>query len=172
MGVKRILILAVTAFLIFVAGSVFSQDEVVNQNASPVMETSNTVILEPAVIETKEPETQWVYGDVINLDPQNKTILVKILDYETDQEKEITIATDEKTTFENIKSLDEIKPNDAVSVDYIIIDEGRNLAKNISLERPEAQAAPAVVEEPESQAAQSTQAAPEAQGPDNPAIAY
>lgn len=92
-----------------------------------------------ATTEVKDmPETQWVWGEVVNLDPQNKAILVKYLDYENDQEKEISIKTDDSTTFENFKSLDEIKPNDEVSIDYIVTSDGTNLAKNIGLEKPEA----------------------------------
>lgn len=152
MNSKGILILGITAFLIF-AGTkaVFSQGQAVE---------ANTVVESGTVPQDKEPEIQWIYGDVINLDPQNKTIMVKTLDYETDQEKEIAIATDEKTTFENIKSLDEIKPNDTVSVDYVVMADGKNFAKNISLETAEAQAIPKTigVEQPQMQTAPVTEA--------------
>ncbi|KPK98875.1 MAG: hypothetical protein AMJ95_02000 [Omnitrophica WOR_2 bacterium SM23_72] len=81
---------------------------------------------------------QWVWGDVVNVDTQNKTLTVKYLDYETDQDNEISIGIDDQTTFENIMSLDEIKIGDVVSVDYSVDVLGKNVAKNISVEKPEA----------------------------------
>lgn len=86
-----------------------------------------------------EPEVQWLWGELISVDTPNKTVLVKYLDYETETEKEISITVDDKTTYENVKSIDEIKPQDTVSIDYIVNSEGKNLAKNISLEKPESQ---------------------------------
>jgi len=85
-----------------------------------------------------EPDILWAWGEVITLDPLAKSFTVKYLDYETDQEKEIVIATDDNTAYENIKSIDELKPRDTVSVDYIVSSEGRNIATNVGLELPEA----------------------------------
>lgn len=152
---KRFLIVGMTAFLIFAGAKVvFSQEQ-----ADTVVETQNTIVEGSAVAQDKEPEMQWIYGDVINLDPHNKIIMVKTLDYETDQEKEIAIAIDEKTTFENIKSLDEIRPNDTVSIDYIVTADGKNLARNISLETSEAQVIPETigVEQQQMQTAPATE---------------
>jgi hypothetical protein len=41
---------------------------------------------------------------------------------------------DNKTTYENIKSLDEIELHSEISVDYIISQDGKNIAKNIRIE--------------------------------------
>ncbi len=84
-----------------------------------------------------QEDAQWVWGEVSSIDAENKAFVVKYLDYETDQEKEITINTDERTTYENIKSLEEMKANDTLSVDYTIGSDGKNIAKNVSIERPE-----------------------------------
>ncbi|MCM8795293.1 MAG: hypothetical protein NC928_01165 [Candidatus Omnitrophica bacterium] len=83
----------------------------------------------------QETETEWVWGEVKSIDTQKKEILLKYLDYDTDEEKEITISVNEYTVFENVKSLDEIKLNDALSIDYVTTAEGKNLAKNISVEK-------------------------------------
>jgi len=92
----------------------------------------------PAAQESpSEADTQWIWGDVVSVDAAAKKILVKYLDYETDTEKEINIIVDDKTTYENVKSVDEIKPLDTLSIDYMISPDGRNIAKNISVERPE-----------------------------------
>lgn len=85
----------------------------------------------------KESETLWLWGEVVSIDNQNNNLSVKYLDFETDQEKEMSINVDEKTTYENIKSLDELKPKDNVSIDYIPGLEGKNLAKNIVVENSE-----------------------------------
>ncbi len=123
------LVLGIITFLILIgATAVFSQEAAVTEEAVPP--TQN------------EPETQWLWGEVISVDIQKNELLVKCLDYETDQEKEVAIAVDDKTTYENIKALLEIKPQDTVSVDYMVNPEGKNIAKNISVEKPQAEPAP------------------------------
>jgi len=92
----------------------------------------------PAVEAKTEPEIQWVWGEVVSTNPINNELLVKYVDYDTDSEKEITIGIDDKTTYENAKSIDEIKVRDSVSIDYAVSADGKNLALNISLEKPEA----------------------------------
>lgn len=89
-----------------------------------------------------EPETQWLWGEVISVDSPKNEILVKYLDYETEQEKEIAVAINEQTTYENVNAISEIGPQDTVSIDYVVSREGKNVAKNISVEKPEAQPAP------------------------------
>ena len=87
--------------------------------------------------EANEINMQWVWGEVVSLDSQAKTLILKYLDYETDQEKELALVIDEKTTYENIKSFDEIKVKDILSIDYAAGPEDKNVAKNISLEKPD-----------------------------------
>jgi len=84
-----------------------------------------------------DPDVQWLWGEVVSVDLNAKQITVKYLDYDTYQDKESAINVDEQTTYENLTSLEEIKPQDTISVDYIISLEGKNLARNISLEKPE-----------------------------------
>ncbi|MDD2679327.1 MAG: hypothetical protein PHO03_00795 [Candidatus Omnitrophica bacterium] len=86
--------------------------------------------------EKNEPDTQWVWGEVVSVDAQNKTLTLRYLDYDTDEEKELAITVDNLTGYENIKSLEEIKQKDSVSIDYISSD-GKNTARSISLEKPE-----------------------------------
>lgn len=84
-----------------------------------------------------EPEVQWLWGEVVSVDNLKNELKVKYLDYETDTEKEILMSINEKTTFENAKSLSDIKPQDTVSIDYEVNSEGKNIVKNISVEKPE-----------------------------------
>lgn len=121
------LVLVMAASLILICATlVFSQESAISEETAMPSETQT------------EPETMWLWGEVISADIQKNELLVKYLEYETDLEKEITITVDDKTTYENIKSLTDIKPNDTVSIDYIVNPEGKNIAKNISLEKPEA----------------------------------
>jgi len=80
--------------------------------------------------------TQWVWGEVIGVDAPGKTLTLKYLDYETDQEKEIALAVEDSTTYDNVKSLEEIRLKDNLSIDYVSKD-GKNIAKSISLEKSE-----------------------------------
>lgn len=86
---------------------------------------------------TSELQIQWLWGEVVSADPTNKTLLIKYFDYETDTEKEVSIILNDKTTYENVNSIDQIKPQDTVSIDYTVDAEGKNIAKNISVEKAE-----------------------------------
>lgn len=90
-----------------------------------------------AEMEMDASGAQWILGEVISVDTQKNEVLVKYLDYETEQEKEIAIMADNNTAYENVKSLAELKPKDTVSVDYVAGADGKNVAKNISVEAPE-----------------------------------
>ncbi|MCM8792542.1 MAG: hypothetical protein NC826_05335 [Candidatus Omnitrophica bacterium] len=78
----------------------------------------------------------WVWGEVMNVDIQNKVINIKYLDYETDTEKELYLVVDNKTTYEGVNSLLEIRPSDIISVDYVAVGD-KNIARNISVEKYE-----------------------------------
>lgn len=92
--------------------------------------------------QSAEPEMQWQYVQVVSVDPASKSFVGKYIDFETEQEKEITIVVDDKTTYENLASIAELKPLDAAGVDFVVTAEGNNLAKNISLEKPDVEAMP------------------------------
>lgn len=88
--------------------------------------------------ETIEPQqVLWLWGEVISVDPNARQMLVKYFDDETDLEKEISINVDDKTIFENVKSLDEIEARDTVSIDYVMNADGQNIARNINTEKVE-----------------------------------
>ena len=91
--------------------------------------------------EIKDSDVQWVLGEVVSVDPKDNLINVKYLDFEDSIEKDMSVGIGLGTTYENIKSLDEIKPQDSLSIDYTVTSDGKNLAKNISLDKArEAQA--------------------------------
>ncbi len=150
--------LALFVFILFsvlVSSAVFAEDAAVS-----AVETSAVVTPVMAPVQN-EVNPQWLWGEVVNLDPLLKTVTLKYLDYETDQEKEIVLVVNEKTTYENIKSFAEIKIKDTLSVDYLLEAGDKNIVKNISFEGSEL-AAPAnndlPVTAPESSAAQTVPA--------------
>jgi hypothetical protein len=129
MDLKRMVILAGWAMITLTAGqAAFAQE----MNA-----VSDSVLITNQQSVSKEGEMQWAWGEVTALDAQAKTITLKYLDYETDQEKDLVLAVDDKTTFENVKDLDELKVKDTLSIDYVVGTDNRNLAKNVSLEKPD-----------------------------------
>ncbi|MDI6759070.1 MAG: hypothetical protein QMD94_05315 [Candidatus Omnitrophota bacterium] len=85
---------------------------------------------------TANADTQWAWGEVVSVDSVNKTIIVKTFDYETEQEQELSVIIDNKTAFENVKSLNEIKALDVISIDYTIDMNGKMAAKTITIEAP------------------------------------
>ena len=125
---RRIIsVLGSVSLLIFISSSLtFSQESQETTERPGVVSDSQA-----------EPDVQWIWGEAVSVGSQNKTVLVKYLDYETDQEKEITLGVDDKTIYENIKSIEAIQPKDVLSVDYIVSPEGKNIAKNISVEKPD-----------------------------------
>jgi hypothetical protein len=82
------------------------------------------------------PDLQWLWGEVISVNPQEQSMSVKYLDYDSDMEKTIELVSDAGTKFEEVKGLDEIKPQDTVSIEYLVKD-GKNVARGITVERIE-----------------------------------
>jgi len=91
-----------------------------------------------AAVGDNQPSSQWVWGEVLSIDQPNRAIRLKYVDYDTDEEKELALVVDDSTTYENIKAFDAIVLKDTISVDYVVSSDGRNIAKNISAEKPEA----------------------------------
>ncbi len=106
-----------------------------NQTPSEARQESPQKPLPPVALDS---EIQWLWGEVVSGDFQKNELVIKYVDYDTDMEKEVTVTASDKTTYENVKSLLEIKPQDMVSIDYTVDNQGRNIAKNISVEKPEA----------------------------------
>lgn len=122
--------------LVFIAVSLM----LLNVGLTLAQEEANTVLEE--IPSSAESQIQWLWGEVVSVDSTNKTLLVKYFDYETDSERQINIVVDDKTTYENVSSIDEITPLDTVSIDYIIDAKGKNIAENISVEKPEGSQVP------------------------------
>ncbi len=129
-------------FAIFLAVSFsalsFAQENQTSQQ--PVATQENTAVaaeVPPSLSAAKPVPTEWLYGEVNFVDISGKALTLTYLDYDTDIEKQATVYIDAKTIFENVKWLEEIKPQDMVSIDYIIGADSKNLAVSVSVEKPE-----------------------------------
>lgn len=132
MNPKKIVFLSVFIVSVLVAAFVASAQEPAGTQTDSTLIASG----QPVNSENKN-DLQWIWGSITNLDNQAKTFTVKYFDYETDQEKELVLSVDEKTTFENMNGLDELKVEDTLSVDYSLDADNKNIAKNVSLEKPD-----------------------------------
>ncbi|MFA6216730.1 MAG: hypothetical protein WDL87_03655 [Candidatus Omnitrophota bacterium] len=157
---RKTFFIVVFSLLLCVANSVYGAED-------PALLAPGAV---PAVVPEAafDIEMQWLWGEASSVDTQNKVLIVKYLDYETDQEKEMQIIIDDKTAFENVKSLDEIKVQDTLSVDYIIGADNKSLARNISVERPEEPVIPLDNLEPPLNLEGAPVSQPEIKAGDNP----
>ena len=117
------MILCMGAVLLFGKNVAFSQTDTIRGGVVPEY--------------GEDSEMLWLWGPVVSVDSQNNQVMIKYFDYENDQEKEMTLTIDEKTSFENVRSLGDIKINDALSIDYIASVDGKNIARNLSVEKPE-----------------------------------
>ena len=126
---KAVVLWGLVIVMAATAQIVFAQEAAVTPADSTVVASNQ----QPASEE--EGDMQWAWGEITNLDNQAKTVTLKYLDYETDQEKELVLAVDEKTTFENINDFNELKLEDTLSIDYILGADNKNIAKNISFEK-------------------------------------
>lgn len=86
--------------------------------------------------EAAEEEISWVWGEVKSADVASSSFIIKYMDYQTDEEKELILSIDQETKFENIGDLSGIKAGDTASIDYIVKD-GKNIVKNVSIEKIE-----------------------------------
>ncbi len=120
MGTAKVLFL-IAAVLLINLGSVLAEEGSVKEMLSQ---------------DVKESDVQWVWGEVINVDSKNGTLSAKYLDYEDSREKDIAFSVDSNTVYEGIKSLEDVKLKDFLSIDYIITEDGSNLARNISMDKP------------------------------------
>lgn len=91
----------------------------------------------PAVeITAVDKTTEWLWGEVVNIDLEKKKVVVKHLDYETYEDVKSSLMVDDKTVFENVADFGKLKVGDHVSVDYTI-QNGANVAGLIVVEREE-----------------------------------
>ncbi len=133
-NLKILVLSAMFSFVFFLSLVLAADIDAPKPQAAPAV---SAPVAEPAAPAAPEPDMQWLWGEVKSVDAASKELTVNYLDYESDNEKEVEIYTDDKTNFENIKSLTDIKLKDTVSVDYVLTPDNKYLARLISVEKPE-----------------------------------
>lgn len=103
----------------------------VSQEAAVPVSEEVSKSAEPAAEKTAE----WVWGEVVSVDKENKQLVIKHLDYDTYEEVQTALKLDDKTLLENVTDLGEIQPRDHVTVDYRV-EKGSNLVGLIVVEKP------------------------------------
>ncbi|GEM_PF-1848453 len=143
-GILFVLMLLGSLMVAFDPGAVLAQDNNTTTQKIEAAEASEAAeAAEPAtqenepVFDPSASEMQWLWGEVRSVDTQKNEITIEYLDYETDTEKEIKMSVDATAAYENVKSINDIKVDDIISVDYVFSPDGRYIAKNISIEKPE-----------------------------------
>ena len=126
-------VLGVCACLFLIQSFVFSED---TTEAPPVKPGQEQEAAAPAQAD-KTKDFSWVWGEITKVDAGLGQVVLKYLDYETDTEKELPLIVDASTNFENVAGINDIKSGDYASVDYVAASDGKNLAKNISIEKPD-----------------------------------
>ncbi|TAN62654.1 hypothetical protein EPN16_01080 [bacterium] len=84
----------------------------------------------------QEEGISWVWGEVKSVDGAASTLTVTYMDYQTNEEKDLSLTVDSQTEFEGVKDLSEIKPGNTSSIDYIVKD-SKNIVRHISIEEME-----------------------------------
>lgn len=116
------------------------------EEEAPVATNQVETSTENEDMDNMELEEKWVWGEVAKINSRGKFLELRYLDYDTDSEKEMKVYLGQKTKFENVSSLEEINPRDMASIDYVINNEGKAIASNISIEKMEE--VEAIIEEP------------------------
>lgn len=108
--ITMVVILSIAVF--FCANSFAQQQQDLEENEEPLM----------------EDDQLFGFGQVVEISKQAMTLLE--YDFETDQELQIVYVLNEQTALDNIASLDEIKVDDEIGVNYEEKD-GKKIAKTI-----------------------------------------
>ncbi len=146
-----IFVLLLGTGLLFAQEQANPDNQAAESNVTPGEQAEVQPLVAPEPVMQEEPEMQWLWGEVASVNKDAQQINIKYLDYDTETEKEIALTVEPQTTFENVNSFDEIKNSDTVSIDYLIGQNNKNVARNISVEKleniEETQDVPQAVEE-------------------------
>lgn len=88
-----------------------------------------------ATAATPATEAQEAYGEVVSVDVATASITVTEYDYEKDEDVNNTYVIDKSATYENVKSLGEVKVGDWVALTIKPQSEGKNIATSVYVER-------------------------------------
>lgn len=103
--------------------------------AAPETETAAPAAAAPEAKTDQDFTPEWLWGEVVSVNPTLNQLVVKHMDYESYEEVQTTLTIEEKTMFENASDLTHVLVGDHVTVDYKTKD-GSNIIELIVVEKP------------------------------------
>jgi hypothetical protein len=80
-------------------------------------------------------ESFYSYGEVLSV--MQDQVMIREFDYATGEEKDAVYFISSATTFDMVESVDQIKPGDLVDVEFVVSEDGRNIAREIFVDNIE-----------------------------------
>jgi hypothetical protein len=80
-------------------------------------------------------ESFYSYGEVLSV--MQDQVMIREFDYATGEEKDVVYFISSATTFDMIESADQIKPGDLIDVEFVVSEDGRNIASEIFVDNIE-----------------------------------
>jgi hypothetical protein len=71
----------------------------------------------------------YSYGEVLSV--MQDQIMVREFDYVTGEEKDVVYYIFAGTVFDLVESADQIRPGDLVDVEFMVLEDGRNMARAV-----------------------------------------
>ena len=82
-----------------------------------------------------EDQFLYSYGEVLSV--AQDQIMVREFDYATGEEKDVVYYITADTILDSVESVDQIKPSDLVDVEFMVSEDGKNIAREILVDRIE-----------------------------------
>ena len=82
-----------------------------------------------------EDQFLYSYGEVLSV--AQDQIMVREFDYATGEEKDVVYYITADTILDSVESVDQIKPSDLVDVEFMVSEDGKNIAKEILVDKIE-----------------------------------
>ena len=82
-----------------------------------------------------EEQVFYSYGEVLSV--IQGQIMVREFDYATGEEKDVVYYITTDTILDSVESADQIKPSNLVDVEFTVSEDGKNIAKEILVDRIE-----------------------------------
>jgi len=83
----------------------------------------------------EEDQFFYSYGEVLSV--AQDQIMVREFDYATGEEKDVVYYISADTILDSVESVDQIKPSDLVDVEFMVSEDGKNIAREILVDRIE-----------------------------------
>lgn len=133
-AIARVFFLSIFVILSMSAITVYAETP---QDTTQAAAQTAVATVKDQVEEAMQSEELSIYGEIQSVDTQNTgTLTVQYYDYDTDDEKTISINIDAGTKLENAQTPADIKSGDWADITYAVSG-GKNTAKSVIVEKEE-----------------------------------